>query len=156
MKQNENSLFIFYLTLNENLPSHFYHLDIMFKEQGFFLIPVTVDQLQKLASLTEQSHLFVISSVSDTTEFKLYNDKVRELLKYILKSNRITFIHLSSFSKLNDSKVYSTLNNYFFLKYPLDARTFSAKVVKYYGLKSELSKRWPGGHRERDGEFHEK
>lgn len=146
MSGNE-SPFIFFLTLDETLPKNFYIFDRKLKEENFILVPVRVDQLQKILSMTDQTQVIVISSVSDSREMKLYNEKVRPLLKFILKSKRITFMHLGSFSKLNDSRLYAMNKNYYFMKYPLDAGTLSQKIVRYYELKSETNVRWPGGKR---------
>jgi hypothetical protein len=147
MEKNFNTPFIFYLTLEENLPKTFYVFDRTLKDLGFMLVPVRIDQLQTLCASTDQSQIIVITSVTDAREMKMYNEKVRGLLKFILKSKRLTFMHLSSFSKLNDFKMYSLKKNYYFLKYPLDARTLSAKIARYHDLKSETNVRWPGGKR---------
>lgn len=145
--EREQTSFIFYLTLEENLSKAFYIFDRMFKDLGVMLVPVRVDQLQTLLASTDQSQIVVITSVTDAREMKMYNEKVRGLLKYILKSKRLTFMTLSSFSKLNDIKQFSLQKNYFFLKYPLDARALSHKIVRYHDLKSEQNSRWPGGKR---------
>lgn len=147
MDANANTPFIFYLTLEENLSRSFYTFDRALKDLGFILVPVRIDQLQSLISSTDQTQIVVITSVTDTRELKLYNEKVRSLLRYVLKSKRLTFMHLSSFSKINDSKFYTMSKNYFFLKYPLDARLLSAKIARYHDLKSESNLKWPGGKR---------
>lgn len=139
--------FIFFLTLEENLPESFYIFDRNFKELGYILVPVKVEQLQTLAASTSQEEIIVLSSVVGSREYALYNKKVRNLLKYVLKSKRITLMHMSSFSRLNDGKLYSQQKNYFFLKYPLDARLLSATITRYHQTKSEKSSRWPGGKR---------
>lgn len=147
METNENTPFIFFLTLEESLPKNFYVFDHYLKDLGFILVPVRVDQLQKLLSFAEQSQVIVLCSVSDTREMKLYNEKVRGLLKYILKSKRITFMHMTSFSRLNDQRYFVMNKNYYFMKYPLNAQLLSAKIARYYDLKSETNIRWPGGKR---------
>lgn len=148
MEQKDQSPFIFFLTLEETLPRTFYLFNQCLKDLGFILVPVRIDQLQTLVASTEQTQVIVIASVSDAREMKVYNEKVRGLLKYVLKSKRLTFMHLSSFSKLNDFKTYSMQKNYYFMKYPLNARTLSAKIARYHDLKSEQNTlRWPGGKR---------
>lgn len=139
--------FIFYLTLDEALPSTFYIFNKTLKDLGYILVPVRIDQLQSLVATTEQDHVVVINSVTDSKEYKLFNDKVRNLLKFVLKSKRLTYMQLSSFSKLNDARNYSLTKNYYFLKYPLNARVLSSKIVRYCDLKSEKSSKWPGGTR---------
>ena len=147
MNENESTSFIFYLTLEEHLPRHFYTFDRLLKELGFILIPVRVDQLQTLLASTDQSQIIVLSSISDTLEMKIYNEKVRGLLRFILKSKRITFMHLSSFSKLNDTKQFILAKNYYFIRYPLDARSLCTKMARYFDLKSQQNSKWPGGKR---------
>lgn len=111
------------------------------------LIPIKMDQLQHLVASTEQEQIIALCSVSDSKEMKMYNEKVRPLLKYILKTKRITFMHLCSFSKLNDMRLFMMKRNYFFLKYPINVPDLSAKIARYYTLKSETNVRWPGGRR---------
>lgn len=148
MKPTETTSFIFYLTLSETLPSTFYKFNKHFKDLGFMLVPIRIDQLQSILSASEQTQIVVLSSVTDSKEMKLYNEKVRSLLKYVLKSKRLTFMLLSSFSRLSDSKIYFKQKNYYFMKYPIDAGLFSKKIARYYGLKSEQNVlRWPGGRR---------
>lgn len=139
--------FIFYLTLEENLPRSFYVFDRTLREQGFILVPVRVDQLQTLVSSTEQNHIFVMSSIVDSRELKIFNERVRGLLKFILKSKRMTFLQLSSFGKVNDTKHHHLGRNYLFLKYPLDAKVLSTKIKNHYQRKNSETLRWPGGHR---------
>lgn len=151
MDDNLNTPFIFYLTLEEELPKTFYAYDRAFKELGYMLIPFRLDQLQTLLSSSDQSQIMVIASVIDSHELKLYHEKVRGLLKFILKSPRITFMHFSCFSKINDSKLYGLRKNYYFIKYPLDVRRMAMKIARYQELKSESNVRWPGGRRARLG-----
>jgi hypothetical protein len=139
--------FIFFLTLENDLPDSFYIFDRNLKELGYILVPVKVDQLQSLSASTSQEEIIVICSVLGSREFAIYNKKVRGLLKYVLKTKRITLMHLSSFSRLNDSKLYNQQKNYFFMKYPLDARILSGMISRFYNLKSGNSSRWPGGRR---------
>ena len=147
MENNDNTPFVFYLTLEENLGDNFYTFDQVFKERGFMLVPVSINQLQALVSSSDQTQIIVVASVSNFKEMRIYHDKVRGLLKFILKSKRLTYMHLSSFSKLNDSKLYTMSKNYYFMKYPLDAGLLASKIVRYYEMKNETNVRWPGGKR---------
>lgn len=137
--------FIFYLTLEEKLPDQFYVFDTLFKERDYILVPVRVDQLQQLVARTEQNHVMVISCVSSFREYRLFNEKVRSILKYVLKSRRLSFLELSSFSRLNDSRLYTLSKNYFFIKNPVDGRSIVERMISYHSFKSEQSNLWPGG-----------
>lgn len=147
MEKNNHASFIFFIVLGESLPRSFYVFDKHLKALGFMLIPVKIDQLQQLVAHSEQQQIIALCSITTVKEMKMYNDKVRGLLKYVLKSKRLTLMHLSSFSKLNDMRNHSMHRNYFFLKYPLNALDLSAKIARYYELKSETNVRWPGGRR---------
>jgi hypothetical protein len=126
MDDTQNTPFIFYLTLEENLPRTFYTFSKSMRDLGYMLVPVKIDQLQTLIATAEQSQIVVIASVTSYHELKLYNDKIRGLLRYVLKSKRMTFMLLSSFSKINDNKIHSLRKNYYFLKYPVDAYLLSS------------------------------
>jgi hypothetical protein len=147
MKDDNYTPFICYLTLDDELPKAYHAFDQHLKELGFILIPVKIDQLQTILSSTEQEQVIVLSSITDSKEYKLFNDKVRGFLKFILKSKRLTFMQLSSFSKLNDQKLFAFQKNYYFAKYPLDIKSLSGKLARYYKLKSETNLHWPGGKR---------
>jgi hypothetical protein len=147
MNKNEDLPFIFYLTLDENLQDTFYYFDKSLRERGFTLVPVKVDQLQKLVSFSDQSDAVVLCSVKDMKEQRLYNELVRGLLKFVLKNKRISFIHLSSFSSLNDSRQFTMTRNYFFIKYPQDVAILSLMIARYYALRGDDSRKWPGGKR---------
>jgi hypothetical protein len=112
MDDTQNTPFIFYLTLEENLPRTFYTFSKSMRDLGYMLVPVKIDQLQTLIATAEQSQIVVIASVTSYHELKLYNDKIRGLLRYVLKSKRMTFMLLSSFSKINDNKIHSLRKNY--------------------------------------------
>ena len=148
MQKNETGTpFIFYLSLEDTLPNAFYTFDKYLKELGFILVPVKIDQLQILVASSEQEQVIVLCSVTNVREYKLYNDKIRKFLKFILKSKRLTFMHFSSFAKLNDQKNLVTQKNYYFLRYPLNAKQLSFKISKYHALKKEQHTIWPGGKR---------
>jgi hypothetical protein len=147
MNDDNNLSFIFFLTLDEKLPKAFYVFNEHLKKQNFVLVPIKVDQLQSIISASGQDQVVILCSVTDVREFKSYSQKIRGLLKFILKSKRLTFIHLSSFSKLNDQKKFSLQKNYFFMKYPLSARELTHTIVKFYQLKKDQKTVWPGGRR---------
>ncbi len=147
MGNDSSTPFIFYLSLGQRLSEKFYIFDRLLKEHGYILVPVQIDQLQILAATAEQTQIIVLSSVSDSKECKIFNDKIRNLLKFVLKAGRITFMQLSSFSKLDDTKKHILTKNYFFFKYPLDARLLVKKIVRYNDPKSLKNSQWPGGRR---------
>lgn len=138
---------IFYLTCQPELPKEFFFFSSFFAKQDFILVPVKVDQLQNLALSTEQEHIIVINTIKNSAELKNYNKYARHLLKYVLKSKRISFFNLSSFSSSDDSKIFFNFKNYFFINLPIDARILTHKLVRYYELKQSEKIAWPGGRK---------
>ena len=143
--------FIFFLTLEERLPEQFYTFDRLFKERNCILVPVRFDQLQQLVASTEQTHVMVLSCVTTFREYKLFNEKVRKILKYVLKSRRLSFVKLCSFSKLNDSRIHGLTKNYYFIKTPVDARAITDRMISFHEMKSVKSQIWPGGSKSMAG-----
>ena len=139
--------FIFFLTLEDQLPKNYYIFDRYLKDLGFILVPVKIDQLQSLVSASDQEQVIVLCSVSDSREYRIYNEKVRGFLKFILKYKRITFMHMSSFSKLNDQRLFALQKNYYFFKFPFSAKDLSFKISRYHALKKDQRTIWPGGRR---------
>lgn len=143
---NEKTI-IFYLTTTTELTSEFFSLNHTFNESGCVLVPVRVDQLQNLATMTEQEQIIVINVIKNTQELIAFNKGVRHLLRYILKSKRISFFNLSSFDSSDDSRVHFMTKNYFFIKLPIDVKMISKKIARYYTLKQKDKVTWPGGKR---------
>jgi rRNA pseudouridine-1189 N-methylase Emg1 (Nep1/Mra1 family) len=147
MNNSNPSPFIFFLTISESLSQHYYIFDSHFKELGFVLVPVKMDQLQSLLASSEQEQIIIVASVSDGREYKSFNEKIRNRLKFILKSKRINFVLLSSFSRLNDKKNFSMQKNYFFMKFPLDAKQVCSKIAQFHEMRLGQKTIWPGGRR---------
>lgn len=148
MNAQESTPFIFFLTLTDKLPVSFYALDESIKSMGFMLVPIQIDQLQLLISSTEQEQITIITSTMYAAEYKAFNLKIRGLLKFVLKSKRITFFHLSSFSKLDDTKQFSLNKNYYFFKLPLNPSLLAKRVARYHEMRTNSdSSKWPGGKR---------
>jgi hypothetical protein len=147
METSGASTFIFFLTLDGGLPSAFYVLDRSLRERNLILVPVRIDQFQRLLASTDQTRITVVASVADSRELRLYTERARGLLKFLLKSKRLTFLLLSSFSRLNDTKEHALTRNYFFLKYPIDAQLLAVRIARYHELNTEKNIRWPGGRR---------
>jgi hypothetical protein len=147
MNNYQKTPFIFFLTLGDSLPASFWIFNRCLKDRGFVLVPIKIDQLQTIAINTGQEHMMVLCSMTDSRELKAFNEKVRGLLKFILKSKRLSFMVLSSFSMANDAKLFTRSKNYFFIKYPVDASLLSEKIVIFHEFKTENTSMWPGGRR---------
>ncbi len=147
MKTNDCNKFIFYILLENKIPEAFYQFDNYFKKIGWTLIPIAFDQIQMLGSISEQGCMPVLCSTQDFQEFKSFNKNVRDVLKFLLKSEKFMFFKISSFEKLNDEKYFFRFKNYFFIRYPQNVRAITLWVEHLFELKSNHNKSWPGGKR---------
>jgi hypothetical protein len=145
----ERLSFIFFISLEESLPVAYYRLRQALLIEGFTLVPVKLDQIQSLISITDQKEIMVICSVTSFREVKNYNQKVRPYLKYILSSKKISYFCLSSFLQCDDYKRYSQTKNYFFVKYPFTLSQFSQMLSVHFKSRLKQASSWPGGKRSR-------
>lgn len=151
MAQTESSPIVFYISLTDVLPPSYFSFSVRMKKEGITVVPVKFDQLQKVVAVSEQGEVVVVASVRTIQEALSYHRNVRKHLKYLLKSERLTLILLSSFSKLNDQKNHLVKRNYFFLKYPMDLGHVCQLLARLIELKKEKTRRWPGGKRSQSG-----
>lgn len=147
MLSNQDEKFFFFLQTGENLPKSYYQLADELSRLDVMLIPVKVEQISQIVSLTEAPHVIVICSSMNTSEFQHFNSQIAPVLTYLIKQTRLTMFHLSSFNKLDQSiKLYLT-KRYFFLKYPISLQSTCAKLLKYYEIRATNQRKWPGGKR---------
>jgi hypothetical protein len=147
MESIDNSKFVFYILLDNKIPESFYQFDLAFKKLGWTLIPIAVDQIQLISNISDQVALPVLCSTKDFNEFKSFNKSVRDILKFLLRSERVVFFKISSFDKLNDEKKFYRLKNYFFINYPQSVHSVTSWIIYLFEVKSNKSKLWPGGKR---------
>ena len=144
--RQEQDNFFFWLKLEDKLDEMYLQVSQELSRKGIQLIPVTVDQISKLAALTNLSHLTVICSTRHSKQFMTFRKSVHPILKYLLRQEKLTFFNLSSFSKLEIPQK-TTRQNYFFLKYPLNLNSICDKLIKFHEIRLENSQTWPGGKR---------
>jgi|GEM_PF-2979504 len=144
MNALETTPSFFYLVFDEQIPKHFYEFRQHLSREGVMLVPIRIEQVQSILSTTSQEQIILIQSVANVQQLNQYQKKIRPYLKYILKSKRITLLHFSSFSKIDDSKQFHSLRNYFFIRFPVSLFELAPKIVRYYELKSTELTLWPG------------
>jgi len=138
--------FFFWLKLEDKLDEMYLMTSQELSQRGIQLIPVSIDQISKLAALTNLSHLTLICSTRHAKQFISFKKQVHPILKYLLRQERLTFFNLSSFSKLEVQQKTSR-QNYFFLKYPLNLSSICDKLIKFHDIRLTNSQTWPGGKR---------
>lgn len=137
----------FWIMLEERLDPLFYEIGAQLKEHGVELLPVKADQVSRLIALTETSHVVLLCSTRRVSDFAPFLRHVAPRLPLLLRQDRLSFFHLSSFSKLQVASKRPWKQSYFFFKYPLNLVSLCAKLRKYQQLKTTQTQKWPGGRR---------
>ncbi len=142
-----NELFFFWILLDERLDEVYYNTAAMFASRGVKLLPIKIDQVSRLAALSEVGHVTVLCSTRTSAQYGVFNKRVAPLLSMLLRQERLSLFHFSSFQKLDlGSKSYRQ-KNYFFLKYPLNLETLCDKLKRFHELRLNRARVWPGGRR---------
>lgn len=141
--QQENNFF-FWLKLEDKLDEMYLLVSQELSSRGIQLLPVTIDQISKLAALTPLSHITVLCSTRHSKQYMYFKKAVYPMLKYLLRQEKLTFFNLSSFSRV-DVQQRVARQNYFFLKYPLNLNSICDKLIKFHEIRLAKSQTWPGG-----------
>ena len=139
--------FFFWLTIDEKLDELYFATAGELAKSNITLLPVKLDQVSRLAALTEDGHVMVLCSTRHAKQYTTFTKTVAPVLQMLLRQERLTFFHFSSFQKLDlGAKVYRQ-KNYFFLKYPLNLETLCVKMKRFHELRLNRARVWPGGRR---------
>jgi hypothetical protein len=146
MTSPEETTIFFWIVLDQRLDELYYEASEMFKRLGVELLPVRPDQISRLLALTESAHVVVICSTRRQAEFAPFLRHVAPHLPVLLRQERLSFFHLSSYDRLQIG-ARQRLKHYFFFKYPLKLAPLCAKLVKFHQLRANETQKWPGGRR---------
>ncbi len=141
----DNPIF-FWITLDGRLDDLFREVAETLKQEGVDLLPVRPDQVSRLLSLTEAAHVVVLCSTRRQSEYGPFLRHVAPFLPMLLRQERLSFFHLSSYDRLQLG-ARQRLRHYFFFKYPLKLAPLCAKLVKFHQLRASEAQKWPGGRR---------
>ncbi len=139
--------FFFWLTFEDKIDEQFVFMATELAKIGVTLLPAKIDQISRLASLSDLGHVTVICSTRQANHFAQFEKSVAKLLPLLLRQQRLTFFHLSSYKKLDLSSKFHRQKNYFFLKYPLKLENLCGKRKRFHELRLNRAKVWPGGRR---------
>lgn len=135
---------IFYLKLSKNLPDEYLTLDQNFKNHGKSLVPIGLKSLLECIKKGQKAHVVIV--VKSYGELKYFNSKVKKMMKFIMRSERIHLYIASSFSGINDPTIMRR-DYYNYVKLPVKMTTFCESVSKTIDVKENQGLVWPGGVR---------
>ncbi len=144
METNDN--WIFYLRLKKNLPEDYLSMDQHFKAYGRSLIPIGLKALLEATKNKRTIHLLVI--IKSYQDYRYYVRRVRKIMKYLMRTQRVHLYVASSFSLANDPLVIKK-NYYSFVKLPVRMDRFCEFVSTSIEVRESNLLHWPGGVRPR-------
>lgn len=133
---------IFYLKLQKDLPKEYLVLDNHFKSRNKSLIPISIKGLLDCAKTYKSIHLLIV--IKSYKELRYFDVKVKKLLKYLMRTDKINIYVTSSFSVVNDSTVMKR-DKYNFIKLPVSVDYFCGSVSRMIDIKEARLHEWPGG-----------
>ncbi len=142
-----DDLFFFWILLDEQLDEAYYTTARAMALRGVKLLPIRLNQVSRLAALTSAGHVTVLCSTRHAGQFANFNKSVAPLLTLLLRQERLSLFHLSSFQKLDLGHQSYRNKNYFFLKYPLSLESLCDKLKRFHELRLNRARVWPGGRR---------
>jgi hypothetical protein len=143
--ESENR-WIYFLKLSKDLPEFYLNLDQNFKRFDKSLVPITLKSLVESVKRNDEIHLVVV--IRSFREFEYFNKKVRKMLKYIVRQERVNIYMASSFSSVNDPSIMRK-DFYNYIKLPVDMNLYCESVATMIEVKNLKLKKWPGGMRPR-------
>jgi hypothetical protein len=145
MEAFEDLKFVFYIAMGETLPKYYYDLAHALREVDLTLVPVQLDQLLIMHQGKKRIHAVCVTS--NMREFKIFQKRIKKVLKQSIMSKLLSLYHLSSFSKLNLHNELGRMDNYHFVNLPVQDKTFAHALLKFYKVAINNVKKWPGGRR---------
>lgn len=146
-KIDATELFFFWILLDERLDETFFSASVYLAERGVKLMPIHVQQVSRLAALSESGHVVVMCSTRNAGQYATFSKSVAPILGLLLRQERLSFFHLSSYQKLDLGAPAYRNKNYFFLKYPLSLESLCDKLKRFHELRLNRARVWPGGRR---------
>lgn len=136
---------IFFLRLSAKLSRQYIDLSQRFKQNGQTLIPVDVSNLLSVNS--KEDRINVIVMIDGFKEAQYYHKKIRNILKYWMKSKRFNIFLASSFGLLDDSKIFGLTGNYHYYQLPIHIDEFCDNISSSIQDIASKRRKWPGTSR---------
>ncbi|MBD65229.1 MAG: hypothetical protein CME62_08480 [Halobacteriovoraceae bacterium] len=140
----EQNNWVYYLKLQKDLTDEFLTLDSKIKQNGKSLIPVTLGTLQEIVH--DQSSLHLIIVIRTMREYSYFNRKVKKIMKYYIRSGKVSLYIASSFNGVNDTAIMKR-DFYNFVKLPVSYKYLANMVSDMVDVKEFGVEKWPGGLR---------
>lgn len=135
---------IFYLKLQKELPKEYFRLDQELKMYGKSLVPMTIRSLGESIKKSKKIHVLIV--VRNLDEFRYFNSKVKKILKFMVRTGRVSLYVTSSFNAVNDTTIMRR-DFYYFMKLPVSYSFLCQSIAKVVDSNDANAYKWPGGSR---------
>ena len=137
--------FIIFIQWTSHLPEDYFIIAKLFRPWDIRVVPIKYDQLMKYHL---NSHKIVLSITLDMTLTQLKLKTLQRFLNFPIKTGRLTFFDISSYSNLNTESEYFK-KYYKFFPLPMKYTDIVEKVASYFFVQNKSENYWPGGRRSR-------
>ncbi len=137
---------IFYLKLTKNLTRDFISLDAEFKQHNKTLIPIGLRSLLECTRKRKSIHVLIV--IRSYREYRYYHKKVKKLMKYMMRTDKVHLYFASSFQLAHDPSILKR-NHYEFVSLPVHMEKFCTRISELVDIKEQRFNSWPGGVRPR-------
>lgn len=138
----EEISWIYFLSIEEELPDSYYQLSREFVKSGYSLIPIKLEQLSLFYE--DQEELNVICTVGNFEAQSKFKSFVFSRLNYYILNKKINLFHISSFAPEKFSKKQ---DNYHFFQLPSPTTVLVYNIKDLCETLKKVTKSWPGGKR---------
>ncbi|MBT3983687.1 MAG: hypothetical protein HOE90_20190 [Bacteriovoracaceae bacterium] len=140
----EGERVVFFFVLSEKVSPLYLKVAAAFREKGINLVPVNYDQIIQFSQYFPKVKVVILEALLDD-HYGLGSINQRLILQ-LLKTNKLSLFHLSSFRKLSEIDSTLTRRNYHFYKLPLSYDKICCDILNMFEAESKRKNKWPGGN----------
>ena len=134
---------IFLTMPHQRIPHWYPQFAHSLKQKDIQLIPIVPSQLKEVFQSFSKAHIMVMET--DFTQRRWLRKRFFRVLYQLVKNNKATLYHLSSFDSLDFSGKYIFEKKYFFEKVPQDFESLTENINKFFSHQENTQEKWPGG-----------
>lgn len=138
----EEISWIYFLSIEEELPPNYYKLSKDFLKLGYSLIPIKLDQLSYFYDDNETIN--VVCDVSNFSAQVKFKKNILPRLHYYIMNKKINLFHLSSFQQ---ERFVKKQEGYFYFALPTPTSVLVYNIKDLCETLKKDAKVWPGGRR---------
>jgi hypothetical protein len=141
--KTKHLFWVYYLSLSDKLPEHFFKLSHALNKYGIMFLPIKPNQLKDFTK--EQDNIVIVSVVTNLNEQLVFQGILGLHLKYLLMNKKIRLVQLSSFAE--ESLPRMVQEYYEYSRLPMKTQNIASIILKMLYNSYKETQIWPGGKR---------